>query len=306
MTAADAPTPAAVDVTVVLPVFNESGHLQAEVDRIRAALDASPYTYEILVVDDGSTDGSGDELQAMDGIELLRFAQNRGSGSARKAGTRAARGSVVVWTDADMTYPNDRIPELVKELEGYDQVVGARTSEQGTVKLLRVPAKWSIRRLASYLVEQPIPDLNSGLRAFRADVARQFLHQLPPGFSCVTTLTMCFMANGYSVKYVPIEYSPRAGRSKFHWWTDTRRYVVQVIRMCLSFNPLRVFLPVGLTLLLVGGVKLPYDLVTKDYRPGINTLLILFAALQVISIGLLADLVVRVTRPREEVPPAAL
>ena len=302
----DAPTTGPLDVTVVLPVFNESGHLRDEIHRIRAALDASAYTYELLVIDDGSTDGSQEELQAIEGIRLLRFAQNRGSGSARKAGTRAARGSVVVWTDADMTYPNDRIPELVKELEGYDQVVGARTSEQGTAKFFRVPAKWSIRRLASFLVEQPIPDLNSGLRAFRADVGRQFLHQLPAGFSCVTTLTMSFLANGYSVKYVPIEYSPRAGHSKFHWWADTRRYVVQVIRMILSFNPLRVFLPVGLTLLLVGGAKLGYDLATKDFRPAINTLLILFAALQVIAIGLLADLVVRVTRPRDEVPPAML
>jgi glycosyltransferase involved in cell wall biosynthesis len=305
MTVAEPPTDA-LDVTVVLPVFNESGHLRTEIDRIRAALDASPYTYELLVVDDGSTDGSGEELQEIDGIRLLRFAQNRGSGSARKAGTHAARGRVVVWTDADMTYPNERIPELVKELEGYDQVVGARTSEQGTVKALRVPAKWSIRRLASFLVEQPIPDLNSGLRAFRADVGHQFLHHLPAGFSCVTTLTMSFMANGYSVKYVPIDYAPRAGRSKFHWWSDTRRYVVQVIRMVLSYNPLRVFLPIGLTLLAVGGVKLGYDLATKDLRPAINTLLILFAALQVIAIGLLADLVVRVTRPRDEVPPAEL
>jgi hypothetical protein len=116
---------------------------------------------------------------------------------------------------------------------------------------------------------------------------------------------MSFMANGYSVKYVPIDYAPRAGTSKFHWWADTRRYVTQVIRMVLSYNPLRVFLPVGLTLLLVGGLKLPYDMATKDFRPGINTLLILFAALQVISIGLLADLVVRATRPRDEVPPAS-
>ena len=155
----------------------------------------------------------------------------------------------MVWTDTDMTYPNDEIPQLVKELDGYDQVVGARTSEQGTVKFARVPAKWMIRKLASYLVETKIPDLNSGLRAFRADVGRQYLNQLPAGFSCVTTLTMCFLGNGYSVKYVPIEYSPRAGKSKFHWWRDTRRYITQVVRMVLSYNPLKVFLPLALLLL---------------------------------------------------------
>src|SRR5918997_2110133 len=191
-----------LDVTVVLPVFNEVGHLRAEIDRIRAGLDASSYSYEIVVVDDGSTDGSVEQLLVSEDVRVIRFATNRGSGSARKAGTRAARGRVVVWTDADMTYPNDQIPQLVKELEGYDQVVGARTSEQGTLKAARVPAKWAIRRLASYLVERPIPDLNSGFRAFRRVVAEQFLNQLPPGFSCVTTITMAFLANGYSVNSV--------------------------------------------------------------------------------------------------------
>jgi glycosyltransferase involved in cell wall biosynthesis len=295
-----------LDVTVVLPVYNEKGHLQAEIDRITAALEASPYTWEIVVVDDGSDDGSGEQLRGIDGIRLIQFAQNRGSGPARKAGTRAARGRVVVWTDADMTYPNERIPELVKELEGYDQVVGARTSEQGTVKLLRVPMKWFIRKLASFLAETPIPDLNSGLRAFRADVARQYLHLLPTGFSCVTTITMSFLANGYSVKYVPIEYSPRAGKSKFHWWKDTRRYLTQVVRLVLTHNPLKIFLPVGVVLGLIGVAKLAYDWTTKDFRVTTNTLIVLFAAFQVFAIGLLADLVVRLAKPRDEVDPAAL
>ena len=118
-------------------------------------------------MDDGSTDGSAEASRTVEGIRLIRLPVNRGSGTARKAGTRAARGDVVVWTDVDMTYPNDRIPELVKELEGYDQVVGARTSEQGTHKACRVPAKWTIRKLAAYLANTEIPDLNSGFRAFR-------------------------------------------------------------------------------------------------------------------------------------------
>jgi glycosyltransferase involved in cell wall biosynthesis len=293
-----------LDVSVVLPVYNEKGHLRAEVDRIRAALDESPYSYEIVVVDDGSSDGSEVELAAMEDIRLLRHSKNRGSGAARRTGTAAARGRVIVWTDADMTYPNEEIPALVKELEGYDHVVGARRTEQGTLKLFRVPAKWFIRRLASYLAETDIPDLNSGLRAFRRDVAVQYLQHLPAGFSCVTTLTMSFLGNGYSVKYVPIDYFPRSGRSKFHWWRDTKRYILQVIRMILSYNPLRVFLPIGLVLLAVGLGKLAYDWIEKDFRLAANTLLILFAAFQTITIGLLADLVVRATRPAGQVPPA--
>ncbi len=295
-----------VDVSVVLPVYNEAGHLREEIDRIRAALDASPYSFEIVVVDDGSTDGSADELREIDGIRLFRFSRNRGSGSARRVGTHAARGEVVVWTDVDMTYPNDEIPRLVKELEGHDQVVGARSSEQGTKKFFRVPAKWTIRKLAQYLTQTEIPDLNSGFRAFRRAVAAQYLHHLPPGFSCVTTMTMAFLSGGYSIKYTPIDYKARAGESKFHPWTDTKKYVTQVIRMILSYNPLRVFLPIGFLLTAIGLGKLGFDAFDKEFRVATNTLLILFAAFQVFAIGLLADLVVRVTRPSDQVDPASM
>ncbi len=296
----------AVDVSIILPVFNEAEHLKQEVDRIRAAMDASEYSYEIIVVDDGSKDGSGELAQTIPGIRLIRFATNRGSGSARKAGTGAARGRVTVWTDVDMSYPNDTIPQLVKELDGYDQVVGARPSEEGTRKALRVPAKWFIRKLASFLVQTKIPDLNSGFRAFRTDVAKQYIRHLPAGFSCVTTMTMTFLANGYSVKYVPIEYAKRAGRSKFHPIKDTRRYGTQVVRMILSYNPLRIFMPVGLALLAFGIGKSIYDLNRHSYHVATDTLIVLFAAFQVIAIGLLADLVTRLSKERDEVPPASV
>lgn len=299
-----------LDVSVVLPVYDEVGHLAQEVKRVRTALEASAYSFEVIVVDDGSTDGSGDVAaslaEELAEVRLIRFARNRGSGSARKAGTHAARGRVVVWTDVDMTYPNEDIPKLVAQLdEGYDQVVGARRTEEGTAKFLRVPAKWFIRKLASYLTETDIPDLNSGLRAFRRDVGLQFLHLLPRGFSCVTTITMTFLANGYSVEFIPIDYAPRAGESKFHWWADTRRYVLQVVRMVLMYNPLKVFMPVGLTLLTGGAGKLFYDLADKSLRVNANTIVILLAAAATLMVGLLADLMVQLTRPRDEVPPAS-
>ena len=292
------------DVSVVLPIYNEKGHLRAEIDRIRAALEASRYSFELIVVDDGSNDGSEAELSRIEGITLITHRRNQGSGAARRTGTTAARGRVVVWTDVDMTYPNDLIPELVDSMEGLDHVVGWRQTEEGTHKLLRTPAKWVIRKLASFLSETDIKDLNSGLRAFRRDVAMQYVHELPKGFSCVTTLTMSFLGNGYSIGFFPIEYFPRAGRSKFHWLKDTRRYILQLIRMTLSYNPLKVFLPVGLVLLATGFVKLGFDWAERDFRLAANTLLIFFAALQVITVGLLADLVVRATKSPNSVPPA--
>ena len=189
-----------LDVSIVLPVHNEAPHLADELARIRASMDASEYSWEIVVVDDGSTDGSGDVCKGLPKVRVLTTPRNRGSGAARRLGTEAARGRVVVWSDADMSYPNDQIPQLVAELGDSDHIVGARTSEQGTLKVFRVPAKWAVRRLAGYLTRTPIPDLNSGFRAFRRDVGLQFTHQLPSGFSCVTTITMSFLMNGYEVR----------------------------------------------------------------------------------------------------------
>ncbi len=287
-------------MSVVLPVYNESGHIDAEVTRISEALDGSSYSWEIVIVDDGSTDDTPKKLAALaEGpIRLITVPQNRGSGHARRIGTRASRGDVVVWTDADMTYPNDEIPFLVDSLGDYDQVVGARTSEQGTHKAFRVPAKWFIRKLACYLSRTRIPDLNSGFRAFKRQSALPYLHLLPNGFSCVTTLTLAFLTNGLTIRYLPIEYKARAGESKFHWRRDTLRYLLQVVRMIMSFNPLRVFMPIGLTMLLVAMGKGVYDLIVHDLRITANAILLSFTALQLLAIGLLADLVVRVNAPR--------
>jgi polyisoprenyl-phosphate glycosyltransferase len=302
----EAGQPTRPDVTIVLPTYNEVGHLADEMDRITASMDASRYTWEIVAVDDGSTDGTRERLRQFarsdDRIRVIEHRRNLGSGGARRTGTRAARGRVVVWTDVDMTYPNHEIPELVDALDDYDQIVGARTSEEGTHKALRVPAKWAIRNLAQYLAQEEIPDLNSGFRAFRREKAMRYLNRLPNGFSCVTTMTMSFLADGLSVGYVEIPYQAREGESKFHWYRDTRKYLLQVVRMILGYEPLRVFMPVGLALLAFGLGKLGYDIITKDLRLATNTLLILFASFQVISIGLLADLVVRVTKPPVDDP----
>ncbi|MDP2623447.1 MAG: glycosyltransferase family 2 protein [Actinomycetota bacterium] len=292
------------DVSIVLPIHNEAGHLVEEIERIRRAMDASRFSYEIIAVDDGSTDGSAAELATVDAIRVIRFADNRGSGSARRYGSSVAQGEVVVWTDVDMTYPNDQIPELVDALQGHDQVVGARRSEEGTVKLFRRPAKWLIRKLASYLAGVKIPDLNSGFRAFRREVGAQFLHLLPRGFSCVTTLTMTFLTNGYSIRYVPIDYAPRRGVSKFHWWSDTRRFILQVVRMALSYEPLRVFGPPAAILGITGIGKLIYDLFDKDFRVGTNTIVLLGFAGSLLLIGLLADLLVQLNRRRHDAMPA--
>jgi glycosyltransferase involved in cell wall biosynthesis len=286
--------------TVVLPCYNEEGHVLEEIERISLAMDASGLSYELLVIDDASTDNTLQVVQSVaatyPNMRILPFHRNGGSGTARRIGTREARGEIVVWTDADMTYPNERIPELVQMLlddQTIDQVVGARTAEKGTYKALRVPAKWLIRRIAEWLSGTKIPDLNSGLRAFRREVSLPYLRLLPPGFSCVTTLTMSFLHNQHDIRYVPIDYATRAGTSKFHFVRDAYRYILQVVRMVMYFNPLKVLMPPALWLLLLGFVKVVYDVVAHPVRIANNTVFMLLAGMIIGSLALLADLIVR-------------
>ncbi len=287
-------------VTIVLPCYNEQDHVVDEVERICKAMDASGQTYELLAVDDCSTDETLARLEAaaphFPNMQVVPFHRNGGSGTVRRIGSQQANGDIVVWTDADLTYPNDRIPELVEILDTdptVDQVVGARTTEEGTHKLLRVPAKWFIRKTAERLAGQKIPDLNSGLRAFRKDVAEPYLKLLPPGFSCVTTITLAFLSNQHDIRYVPIDYAKRAGSSKFHFVHDAYRYILQVLRMVMYFNPLKVLMPPALWLIGLGIAKGVFDMVVHPVRFANNTVMIFVTGLIIGSMALLADLIVR-------------
>jgi glycosyltransferase involved in cell wall biosynthesis len=287
-------------VTIVLPCYNEGAHVLKEVERITAAMEASEFTYEVLCIDDASTDDTlrvlTEAAHAYPTLRVMPFRRNGGSGTARRIGTQQAKGEIVVWTDADMTYENERIPELVRILvedDSYDQVVGARTTEEGTHKWARVPAKWFIRKVAERLTGQQIPDLNSGLRAFRRDVSLPYLRLLPPGFSCVTTITLAFLSNQHDIKYVATSYAKREGQSKFHFLRDAYRYILQVLRMVVYFDPLKVLMPPALWLFAVGAVKFVVDMVRHPFYIPANTVLLLVSGLMIASLALLADLVVR-------------
>jgi glycosyltransferase involved in cell wall biosynthesis len=290
-----------VHVTIVLPCYNEQDHVIDEVERICKAMDASGQTYELLAVDDKSTDQTLERLRESEPrfpqMKVIAFQHNSGSGTVRRIGTQQALGEIVVWTDADMTYPNERIPELVSILDedpSIDQIVGARTTEAGTHKLLRVPAKWLIRKIAERLTASEIPDLNSGLRAFRRSVSLPYLRLLPPGFSCVTTITLAFLSNQHAVRYLPIDYFKRAGTSKFHFTKDAYRYILQVLRMVMYFNPLKVLMPPALWLLVIGlGKGLFYDMIVHPLYFPANTVMIFVTGLIIASRALLADLIVR-------------
>lgn len=285
------------EVSVIIPVHDEEAAIGADLDTIRTAMEQSGRRYEVIVVDDGSSDSTAEIVRTRPWARLVQHPENRGTGAAMMTGIRHSGGKIIVMTDGDGTYPNQDMPRLLSHMDEYDMVVGARKGEKGSWPWLRRPAKSFIRLLASYLTETQIPDLNSGLRAFRTDLARKFFPILPDGHSWVSTITIAFLSNGHLVKYLPIDYYPRKGRrSHFHPVRDTYNYVLLVVRAITYFNPLKVFLPLGLLLLAAGAVKLVRDLIVFDWHVPGSTLMIILTAFQLLAIGLIADLIVRRSR----------
>ena len=279
-----------IQVSVVIPAFNEREAIVGVIREVRGAMERTAHPYEILVVDDGSQDGTAEKAQE-EGVRVIQHPQNRGSGASRKTGIRAARGEWIVMIDADGTYPADAIPEIVNPLKEFSQVIGARTVEKGTHRLLRCLAKATIRRLASFLVGAPIPDLNSGLRAFRKSEMAPYLYLIPNGFSCVSSMTLAFLTNDLPVKFVPISYYQRIGHSKFHPVRDTYRYLLTVIRIVTYFAPLNVFMPLCLLLLGIGVLKGFLDILWTHTLQESDIILVLGGFI-VGVMGILADLIV--------------
>ena len=169
-------------------------------------------------------------------------------------------------------------------------VVGARTDENAQIPIERRPAKWLITKLAEYLSRQPIPDLNSGLRVFRKDVALRFLTLYPDGFSFTTTITLAMLTNHYRVKFVPINYMRRVGKSSIHPIRDFTNFTILIIRLCAYFKPLKVFVPPALLFIVLGVLKGIVDYTGQHYL-GLLSVSLALTGVQMLFIGLLADLI---------------
>lgn len=279
-------------VTVIVPAFNEEKGIGPVLEKLRQTMATCGYAHEILVVDDGSSDGTAEAIRKHD-VRMVQHRVNMGYGAALKTGIRHARYPIVAITDADGTYPNERLPELVRmvALEEVDMAVGARTGENVSIPFIRRPAKWFINRLAEAAAGQRIPDLNSGLRVFRRAAALRMFNLLPSGFSFTTTITLAMLTNGYTVAYVPIDYHARTGRSKIRPIRDTLNFTQLILRMALYFAPLKVFLTLSLGLLLLSlGVGL-YTLLVVGKLADVLTLVLALSAFQTGVLGLLAELI---------------
>jgi glycosyltransferase involved in cell wall biosynthesis len=285
-----------LDVSIIVPAYNEEhglGGVLVQLSAIQAQLGASGQQVEIIVVDDGSTDRTADAVRQHERVTLIVHRANKGYGGALKTGIRHAKGEWICITDADGTYPNERIPDLVARAveNGCDMVVGARTGEQVAIPLGRRPAKWVIGQLANFVAGEPIPDLNSGLRVFRREAGLRFFGILPDGFSFTTTITLGMLTNGYVVNYVLINYRARVGRSKIRPIQDTLNFLQLVVRIALYFEPLKVFVPLSLALFSLALLWAAFSKIVFGQLADVTTLLMAMSALEVFMIGLLAELI---------------
>lgn len=284
-------------VSIVIPAYNEELGIAGVLKELLATLDETEWDcpIEVIIVNDGSKDKTSEELAPFlsDRMRLIEHEVNQGYGATLKTGIRNARYDWILITDADGTYPNKYIPEIVALRGKFDMVVGARIGANTNIPLIRRPPKWVLRKLASYLSQQNIPDLNSGLRLMRKSVVEQFFNILPSGFSFTTTITLAMFSAGYQVHYVPIDYLKRKGSSKIKPIQDTLNFVKLILRTSMYFDPLRVFIPVASVFFGLGAiVGLGSWWALGRVMDGTTTMLMV-TGVHMLALGMIADVLNR-------------
>lgn len=277
-------------ISVVIPAYNEEKAIGAALDELIEVLEGQ--IYEIIVVDDGSTDNTAKVAQKKS-VKLIQHPCNKGYGAALKTGINHASGERILITDADGTYPNKEIPRLLEHVDQYDMVVGSRTGKDVNIPLYRRPAKRFLSMLANYLSGTKIPDLNSGMRIFRKEDAKKFFNILPSGFSFTTTITLAYLSNGMLIKYVPIDYYERHGKSKIKPFKDGFNFILLIVRTITYFNPLKVFFPISFGLFVMASLVFAYSILMLEKVMDITVIILIVASIQIGLFGLLSDLIVR-------------
>jgi len=288
-----------LDFSIVIPAYNEGGSIGSVLSQLKGELDAMERMYEILVVSDGSTDQTADEVAAVGGpVRLAEHPYNMGNGAAIKTGIRQARGKVLICLDADGQHSPADIARFLTECERFDMVVGARSSAS-QAGWHRSIANKIYNAFASYVTGRQIDDLTSGYRAMRRSVALHFVGLLPNGFSYPTTITLCMLRAGFSVAYIPIEAAKRVGKSKIRILSDGPKFLLVIMKICMLFAPLKIFLPVSIYLFLMGVGYYGYTFVTQ-HRFTNMSMLLFTTSVMVFMMGLIAEQVALMRSERAE------
>ncbi|OGJ57116.1 hypothetical protein A2635_01240 [Candidatus Peribacteria bacterium RIFCSPHIGHO2_01_FULL_51_9] len=280
-------------VTIIIPAYNEENGIRDVLCNLQKGLSAHHIEAKITVVDDGSTDHTAQTVQNIPGITLIRHPYNKGYGAALKTGVEAADTEWCMTYDADGQHTPDLIPLLLKEMNALNHmVVGKREGYKGP--WIRQPGKRLIHIVANYLVERRIPDLNSGLRAFRRNIFLRYAHLFPNGFSLSTTSTVCFFKENLNIAYVPIRIQKRTGKSTVRP-NDFIKTLMLIVRLTMLFSPLRIFLPLSILLGLATACWVGYGIVVQQNISDSAVILIALTTLT-FFFGLLADQIAAIRR----------
>lgn len=278
-------------ISIVIPAYNEQGAITETIQQVQRVLAARPDTpFEIVVVDDGSSDRTA-ELAEAAGARVLRKVHNVGYGHSLKLGIEAASHDTIVITDADGTYPIDRIPELLDVYaKGFDMVVAERTGDHYRESALKQPLRAVLRTLVEFTAGRRIPDPNSGLRVFSRQTVMPFFSHLSNTFSFTTSVTLAYMLCQKYVTYVPIPYHERVGQTKVRLFRDSLRTMQYIVQAILFYNPLKLFLALSLALWTPGLLCAIGGLITSHWPlAGIGAATLLTGVV-VFCFGLLGEL----------------
>lgn len=284
-----------IDVSVVIPAYNEEKAIGPTLDEVKAAVGPSARRYEIVVVDDGSRDRTGAEA-ASRGVRVVTHRRNRGYGAALKSGVLASTGEIVLFYDADNQFDPADIEHMVDELADHDAALGARTSKSHA-PFSRRGGKKLLGWLANYLARTRIPDLNCGLRAIRRDLLLDYLHLLPNGFSASTTTTLVLLKEGHDVRFVPVTVKKRIGSSTVRPLKDGMDTALLIVRLTTLLDPFRVFGPVSGVFFLLG-TALGVHYLRLGRGLSTASLFLLVSSIIIFFFGLLADQVASLRRER--------
>jgi glycosyltransferase involved in cell wall biosynthesis len=283
-------------VSIVMPALNEAEAIGEQIAALQKVLGTLDVPSEVIVVDDGSTDGTGD-LAEKAGARVVTNPINSGYGASLKRGIQASRYEHIVICDADGTYPVDRIPDLLKESErGFDMVVGARTGKYYRGSLLKHPWRLFYLELCRFVTGVKIPDANSGLRVFKKSLVLEFFDDLCLGYSFTTTLTLAMLSRGSFVKFMPIDYMKRIGKSKVRFFIDALRTAQLIVQTILLYNPIKLFLLIAFPPTVVALVLLALAIWYSSGALVIASTVAATAALITFSFGLIMDVVRKAVR----------